>query len=554
MDTSLNSYIVISSLTLSCLAGLSHADDPVFFSWKRQNAASASPAPLIPASGTTDSYTYCPQPGGGHGWGLGTSNTYVHDVWDEMVTSSKPVALLLRDRNSPWGTGPSWDDLTTYPYSGTFTPSPAQLAHAVADRYLAGGQLNYVLADLEAHGYTNSEIDTWMSNIMDIANGSYTGGVTGDPDGSGSTNVSQATIQAWDTVWVGNYSMHRYPKLSYNGVIARADTTSVWTPHSTIHTGRHDTFVNRDLNVLMPVTYAYAAHIRHTNATHWSGVISPNVRAAYMWCSAERYSSAIREELSATSSLAGKKVIPWVTPFATSGGVDPQTGTYAGCWMPPSADFLATIQHLRLRGADGFYFWAGNDLEPGGDIDNDYWSATDGSGTHLNPWYNASEDWADPLHTPHGYDWFEANALIAWEDLDGDFDDAAKPYRYDTDKASGIVVSAMNDMGRLSILVSYMKSTPSGVFAIVDLDPYFPAAKNHSAGGSQTVACSGYSHVYSRDFFTPDIDGDFDADIDDVNAWLALYNSNDSRADWNQDGSFDALDVSAFTNAVSAYP
>ena len=546
------------TVLLMTTAGHAVADDPVFFSWKRHHASSASPAPSIPSSGTTATYTYCPQPGGGHGWGLGGSNTYVHDVWDEMDASSLPIALLMRDRNSPWGSGPTWDlyDMTYPSYGASPTPAPSQLADAVVDRALAGGQLHYVLADIEAHSYTNTQVDTWMSNIMDIVTGSYPGGVTGDPDGTGSVNISQSTIQAWDTVWVGNYSMHRYPKLSYSGTTTRTDITAPWLGNAQdpIVTGRHNTFVDQSLNVLMPVTYAYAAHVRHANVSHWSGNISPTVRAAYLWSGIERHSSAVREELTFTGTLSNKKVIPWVTPFANSGGVDPQTGTYAGCWMPPSADFLATIKHLRLRGADGFYFWAANDLEPGGYMDTRYWSATDGSGTPLNPWYSSSEEWADSLHSPNGYDWFEANALISWEELDGDFEDTALPYRYDTDKTSGVVVSAMNDMGRLNILVSYMKTVPGGTGALVDMDTYFPEARDYSSGTNQYISCTSYSHVYSQDFFTPDIDGDFDADSDDASAWVALYSANDPRADWNQDGIYDANDISLFVNAASLYP
>lgn len=548
----------VSSAMISLVAGTSLASDPVFFSWNRQNDGSNPTLTQIPASGTTAHYTYCPQPGGAHGWGLGTSNTYVHDIWDQMVGVSQPVALMMRDRNSPWGTGPSWDSLVDYPYSGMHTPSPIQLAHAVVDRSLASGQINYVIADLEAHGYTNAEIDQWMANIVEIVNGDYSGGVTGDPDGSGSTNIPQSTIQAWDTPWVGNYSTHRYPKLNYGGTITRTDVTAAWIGNgqSTIHTGRHNTFVDNDLNMLMPVTYAYAAHIIHTSMSHWSGETSPNVRAAYLWAGVERQSSAIREELTATGTMNDKQVIPWVTPFVHS-GYDPQSGTYAGCWMPPSADFLATIKHLRLRGADGFFFWGQTaNLAPGGTFDDDFWSVTDGSGTHLNPWYAAGEDWADASASPNGYEWFEANALISWEELDGTFSDDAVPYRFETDKESGIVVSAMNDMGQLHILVSYMKPTPSpGVMAIIDLDDYFPEARDYRTGsGVSTVGASGFSHSLNEEFFTPDIDGDFDADGDDATAWVALYTAADPRADWNQDGIFDATDISLFTNAANNYP
>ncbi len=563
--TSLFSCQIITVSTLVLVCGSAFADDPVFFSWKRQHASSVSPAPQIPAMGTTLHYAYCPQPGGGHGWGLGTANTYIHDTWTEMTTQNLPVSLLLRSRNSPWGSAPFWDSTVGYPDHGsTITEDPTQLPDAMADRFLVGGQINYVLADLEAHGnITSSDVDTWMTNIKEIVTGASSLGVTGDPFGTGNTNVPQSAILAWNTVYFGNYSTHRFPTmtLDHDGTLITAptDITMPWVGNAQNDTvtGRHNTFISVAPNVLMPVTYAYFPHVRHTFPDHFSGEFSPNTRAAYLWSGIERFSSAVREE-NTYGSLTGKKIIPWVTPFVPATDVNlrgPQSGAYAGSWMPPSEDFSATIQHLRLRGADGFYFWANApDYTVGGRLDKHYWSTTDSNGKFLNPWYTSNAPWLDAAQTPNGYDWFEADALISWEALDGNYADDAVTYRLYTDKESGDIVSAVNDKGQLHILVSYMHSLPQGLQALFNISSYFNSARDYRfPGGSQIIAASGYSHNYTSNFFTPDIDGDFDADFDDIVEWINLFLSGDLRADWNQDQVLDLTDYNLLVSAYTAF-
>lgn len=562
--------VSLAALPMALSSPHALGDDPTFFSWSHQLDAYNSPAAQAPASGSTLLYTYCPQPGGGHNWGLGGTNGYVSHIWDEMESIGYPVALLMRERNSPWGSAPTWDlyDMTYPTYGYSPTPDPAQLAHAMVDRALNHSQLNYVLCDLETNAdITTTDIDTWMGNIMDMVTGADAAGVTGDPYGTGPVNIAQAKIQSWDTVYVGNYRTHRYPivDLSSNpdvpsGSNTYTNITAVWgnQAQSTGITAHHNRFVNLDMNVIMPVTYANCAQVRHVDqdpfssaGDHWSGDHSPTQRAAFMWCGVEAYSAPVREEI-ASGTLTDKKVIPWVTPL--TGYQDPLGATYPDCWMPPSADFLATIKHLRLRGADGFYFWGSGHLDPGGWVDSTNWSRQDVFGNYLNPWYDASEDWADASAPLNGYDWFEKHALLSWEELDGDFADDAVPYRLETDKSAGVIVSAMNDKGRLSILASYMKHTRSGLGVVFDLDNLFPEARDYSSGTTQYINLTGYSHVYEQNFFTPDIDGDYDSDGDDASAWVALYTAGDTRADWNRDGIFDATDISLFANAASNYP
>ncbi|MBO6739243.1 MAG: hypothetical protein JJ916_05220 [Phycisphaerales bacterium] len=558
---------LILALTVTCvpLSGQAAAGDDVFFSWIRKHDNANSPPALYPASGTTNHYSYCPHAGGQHGPDV--EDNKIKSIWSEMEDAGLAVAIMMRDRNSPWGSAPTWDCLTScggsipdYPINNNILidRSPWTLASAFAIRDLESDQMDYVIGDVEPHdGNSMTDVANWVVNMADICFGSSSLGVTGYPDGTSDPthNISQATVQSWD-VRLGNYNTHRYPTLTIGVKTVPTDITSAWDTagQSDDLADQQYLYTSAGLNVISPDTYPRANHVRHT-VNHWTTDLSPTVRAAYLWSGVEKLSSALREEI-AYGNLATKEILPWVTPFVHQ-DLDPTGGLYADCWMPPSTDFLATIKHLRLRGADGFIFFGGEDnLEPDteGGLDLDYWSRTHPeTGEYLNPWYTSTEDWADATATPHGYEWFEKHALVSWEELDGDFADNAVPYRLETDKTSGIVVSAINDKGRLNILVSYMKPVSRGPTVSIDMDDFFKEARDYSSGTNQYITCTGYSHVYSRDFFTPDIDGDNDYDSTDASIWAGLYAAEDPRADWNQDGLFNSTDITLFGDAAAAY-
>lgn len=563
----ISKMILASALTTVSLSGQAAASDDVFFSWIRMHDNANSPPTLYPTSGTTNHYSYCPHAGGQHS--LDVEDNKIKSIWNEMEDAGLAVAIMMRDRNSPWGSAPTWDCLTScggsipdYPINYEFsTPrSPWTLASAFAIRDLESDKMQYVIGDVEPYDHNSmTDVANWVVNMADICFGNSSLGVTGYPDGTSDPthNISQATVQSWD-VRLGNYNTHRYPTLTIGGYTKPTDITSAWPAagQSDDLADQQYLYTSTGLNVISPDTYPRANHVRHT-VNHWTTDLSPTIRAAYLWSGVEKLSSALREEI-AYGNLATKEVLPWVTPFVHQ-SLDPtdEEDNYLGCWMPPSADFLATIKHLRLRGADGFIFFGGEDnLEPGTEdgLDLDYWSRTDpDTGEYLNPWYNSTEDWADASATPHGYEWFEKHALVSWEELDGDFADNAVPYRLETDKTSGIVVSAINDKGRLNILVSYMKPVSRGPTVSIDMDDYFKEARDYSSGTNQYITCTSYSHVYSRDFFTPDIDGDNDYDSTDASIWAGLYAAEDPRADWNQDGLFNSTDITLFGDAAAAY-
>lgn len=571
------------------------AGDGVFFSWERTeslegpyygNSVSVwdwKDSMGVSLNLTTGAYAYCPQPG--HSWELGAVfpiRYYVHTTWNSMALNGLPVALLIRSRNAPWDydNGPTWDlDDSTYPGIATAI-HPDQLALSIVARgHETDGELNYVLGDIELTDHIDHEdVDDWMKVIEQIVTGDFSGDVEGDPDAGGTEygdeSVDSTTVEKWEIKY-GNYRMHRYPLYDHDvdGVTEslHSDVTIAYdvvaaTSGNVGH--RHDTFVNRNLNVLMPVTYTYTAQVKHvqnalaTNrGTPWTGEWSPNVRSAYLWCGVESFSSAVRLEI-ADGSMDDKEVIPWVAPFE-GGSQDPTGSEYLGAWMPPSADFLSLIKHLRMRGSDGFYFFGfekytddgvefPGPMEPGGLVDTTNWSLKDGGGAYLNPWYDAGEEWADPSADLNGYNWFEAHALVSWEELDGLWGDDAEVLRLETDKESGIVVSAMHDMGRLHVLVSYMLASSGSV----DLDSYFHGAQDYFGGtGVSSISVGSYSHTVTSDFFTPDIDNNGATDFYDITLYMSMYNAvtMDDRADWDRDGDVDSDDLALFIAAHGAY-
>ncbi len=590
--------LTLAASMLSLCAGTTLAGDGVFFSWERMQNDDAKygiadttdmyPDDNISGIFTTGKYAYCPQPA--HSWGLGggvTVRYYLQNTWNKMAAEGLPVAVLMRNRNAPWdlGNGPLWDKYdSSYPtYGNTPTPKPNQLGLSIAARHFeTNGELNYVLGDIETSGpVSSSDIDDWMDVIREIATGDFTGNLVGDPDGPydstksddfdghifGDVSVDTATIQKWE-IKFGNYRYHRYPYMSHGS------SGSFYSDVTIVNEGvaglsgnvgsKHYTFVSKDLNVLMPVTYTNSAQVLHVDngvrAEPWTEEWSPTVRSAYLWCGVESFSSAVRLE-HADGTMVGKEVIPWVAPFEGV-SVDPNSGSHEGAWMPPSVDFLTLIKHLRLRGSDGFYFFGIDDytsngvpqignMNPGGVVDTDFWSYQE-NGVYQNPWYSASEEWADTNATPNGYDWWEAHALMSWEELDGLWEDTAVVCRLETDKESGVVVSAMNDNGRLHIVVSHMLDT-SGSF---DLDSYFPEARDYTGVTAVSdISVTSYSHTLTSDFFTPDLNWDGVADNFDLSVFAGMLNASpaDERADWNQDGNVDQDDVDLFMAAYSAY-
>jgi hypothetical protein len=171
------------------------------------------------------------------------------------------------------------------------------------------------------------------------------------------------------------------------------------------------------LNVAMPVAYAMQAYALHADdASSWgaawwqnsglptslsssltqnqqaaiaSPYTSPNERAAMFYAPLEQVSLAKR------NLPAGHQLIPWVSAFQSSTGVP----TLQPGMVPTLPDNQALLEHLRLRGADGYYAFG-----------------YDGFPAYQGTYTDGSPFTAPPLHayaaamvtTWHAMDWFFA--------------------------------------------------------------------------------------------------------------------------------------------------
>lgn len=104
----------------------------------------------------------------------------------------------------------------------------------------------------------------------------------------------------------------------------------------------NDTFYRTSgLNVAQPALYPYEFYETHVQSALWGSNISPNKRSALFWAPLEKYSLAKRELPS------GHRIIPWIAGFIAWPGYDAPEPTFE--------DDAALVQHVRLRGADGYY-------------------------------------------------------------------------------------------------------------------------------------------------------------------------------------------------------
>ena len=128
----------------------------------------------------------------------------------------------------------------------------------------------------------------------------------------------------------------------------------------------------------MPVCYPNETHCVHTWTYIWANFICPNARSAIFWAPLEHYSVAKR------NLLSGHRIIPWIAgwiPYEDSNAYD--------CSPPSRSDCRALIQHLRLRGADGYYNLCGN-WNPNYTDNDDYrmdmrdaWKTLDDNATNI---------------------------------------------------------------------------------------------------------------------------------------------------------------------------
>jgi Carbohydrate binding domain len=201
---------------------------------------------------------------------------------------------------------------------------------------------------------------------------------------------------------------------NYNWFPGNTDMGYQW-PSGTDRTEKSNDYLSSGLDCAMPACYPYEYFEVHANSGIWGTNISPNKRSALFWAPLERYSTAKR-------ALPGNHhLIPWV------GGFVPWTGYDAP--EPTRADCRGLLQHIRLRGADGYYALVS-------------WNSN----------YSDEEDYIRDM-------------ISAWRDLEDIFaaEGVKSVINLTTDKLSGLEWSGIRNENEIMILVSNLDDSDAQI-------------------------------------------------------------------------------------------
>ncbi|MCF6177710.1 MAG: carbohydrate binding domain-containing protein [Victivallaceae bacterium] len=282
-------------------------------------------------------------------------------------------------------------------------------------------RLDYVFADFElgSHETNKAEILEMVDQVRNSAN----------------VNCRDA--------FIGNYQW--FP--------GNSDLAYQW-PSGTDRTTQSNDYLSSGMDVAMPACYPYEYFEVHANSGIWGANISPNKRSALFWAPLERYSTAKR------ALPAGHQLIPWI------GGFVPWTGYDAP--EPTRTDCRGLLQHMRLRGADGYYgliSWNSNYID-----EDDYMR----------------------------------DVIDAWRDLEEIFaaDGVKSVINLSTDKTGGLEWSGIRNINKIMILVSNLGNS--------DAQATYPDKWNLPA--SSAIVTAGQHQIFNYTITNLLDNGDFNSD------------------------------------------
>ncbi len=372
---------------------LAHSvDDPIFVDWSYKtlkNARGGDSHPPSPRTVDPDSltervdyndkniYVPMPHPGGAHGPGFtGSMNWLVRNSMKKVAESGAPVTFLIRHRNCP------------FPYDTHGSPTTP---NALRDALASLPKLDYLFMDLEGKP---SDITRNVREIVRL--------VRSHPN----PQIANA--------YIGNYNDG--PE-TYNDAMIWAATRNRESVGATSW-NQSRFYLESGMNVAMPIAYPYEAYSVHTSVRNQGTAgTTPNDRAAMLWTPIERVSAAAR------ALPEGHKIVPWVSNFISFEDESRRDMYHAA---PQSdEDQTALIQHLRLRGADGFALFAPEQTE-------------------------------SPRFPQLSYTNYRELAMHAWASLDEIFDNASsfEILTLETTKRSGVVWSGVRSGDHVAVLVS----------------------------------------------------------------------------------------------------
>lgn len=131
-----------------------------------------------------------------------------------------------------------------------------------------------------------------------------------------------------------------------------------WFPYpsqnnSTAIDETNNAYNSTGLNVAMPSLYPFEYYENHTTTDFAANNRAPDKRSALFWGPLEAFSNV------KINLPAGHEIIPYINDFSPYEGFDASP--------PPHEDNAALLEHVRLRGSDGYYIWrtnSGGELQP----------------------------------------------------------------------------------------------------------------------------------------------------------------------------------------------
>lgn len=299
-------------------------------------------------------------------------------LYQELHAQGRPMGFLLGSETAPlYG-----------------TKDAATLAYVVNQFDAAAHKLDYLFVNYEPQ-FAADQVQETYATVNTVRT-------------HPSALINQARIGEYDVYPVSNMRFWWYPGLNTQ---ARIDQMN-------------DLYDNSGLDIAMPSLYPYEAYELHAGATYWPAASerSPNKRSALFWGPLELMSN-VKMNLPANQWL-----IPYVSDFLPMDGFNADP--------PPREDNKALIQHIRLRGADGYY------------------------GYYVNQNYGAQSATKNEE--------FKTDAADGWADLDWLFDGAGEPrtiLNLTTNKQFGIEWSGIATDKGVAILVSNLGNATT-VFAV----------------------------------------------------------------------------------------
>ena len=355
----------------------------------------------------------------------------------------------------------------TAPVTGTYTWSLNDLM-TPADG--GANRLDYLFAD-----YENSTDD---QDVLDTINL-----VRSNPD------------PAYNQARIGNY--RDYP--------VAIDPTLPFA-HQHDRSGEAAFYLSSGLDIAQPNAYPYEYFVNHFNRPDQHATLSPNKRSALFWAPLERVS------LTKKVLPDGHLLVPWLGGFISWDNYEADP--------PEKVDLEAMVQHVRLRGSDGYATFRSK-------------LYTDADNGSYGSWIDGYSD-----------DDYRVDSLIAWDLLDDIFAVPGETtiLNLETDKTAGVEWSGVQRGDQVEILISNLTGSPVTLDLpdIAGLPDFAPSVAPWSHQSFRYTATT-----------TPLGDFDQDGDVDgaDFLQWQRDGGDANGLSDW-QAGYGNAAVITAATLTV----